>query len=138
MDACHRLPLAAPPSTPACRSQCSAGFGEGGQVDQPGRGRLEAAGAVVERREVFLEVDVEPFASCRFGVRCGPAGELCGYPLPLIPARDLRIEEESVVTAVPRDVDETDQGPIAQPGRDPAQAVGLDLVPPSGYGTPAV
>jgi len=69
---------------------------------------------------VFLEVNVEPFTSCCFGVRCRPADEFCGYPLPLIAARDLRVQEESVIAAVPRDVDEADQDPIAQPGPSPS------------------
>ena len=97
-------------------------------MDQPGRGGLETAGAVGERREVLLEVNVEPFTSCCFGVRCCPAGESGGYPLPLMPARGLRIQEESVIAAVPRDVDEADKCSVAQPGRHPAQAVRPDLV----------
>jgi hypothetical protein len=76
----------------------------------------------------FVAVDLEPLAAR--GVRV-PRGLLDE------PGRDaaaldghLRVEEERLVAAVPRHVDEADQL-VVQTRRHPAEAVRTDLVPPA-------
>lgn len=80
-----------------------------------------------------FKVDVEPFASCCFGVQDSSADDRCGYPTPLVITPDLRIQDKSMIASVPSHIDKADQGAIRQTSGDPAQAVRLNLVPPAGY-----
>ena len=107
-------------------------------MDQSGGSRPEAACAEVERREMLLEVDVEPLTPCRLGMQCSTADERCGYSSPLMLASDLGIDEEGVIAAIPRHVDKADQGAAIQAGCYPAQAVQPHLVPSSGHCVPTV
>jgi hypothetical protein len=80
-----------------------------------------------------FKVDVEPFASCCFGVQDSSADDRCGYPTPLVITPDLRVQEKSMIAPVPSHIDKADQDAIMQTGRDPSQAVRLNPVPPASY-----
>jgi hypothetical protein len=109
------------------------------QVDKPGWGMPEAAGIEVERRQVLLEVDVEPLATCRGGMPDCMTHQSGANALPLMLPGDLGIEEEGVIASVPRHVDKADQAAATlQPSGHPAKAVGPDLVPPPGRGLAAM
>jgi hypothetical protein len=77
-----------------------------GQADQPGWGGPEAARTEVERGQVLAEVDVEPLAARSPRVRDGMSDQGGGNALPLMAADNLGVEEEGVVAAVPRDINE--------------------------------
>ncbi len=110
-----------------------------GQVDQPGWGRPEAAGIEVERRQVLLEIDVEPLATCRLGMPDSMTHKGGANALPLMLNGDLGIEEEGVVASVPRHVDKANQADAALQARGhPAKAAGPDLVPPPSRGLAAM
>jgi hypothetical protein len=86
-------------------------------------GRRESARLVVERPEVRLEIDLQPFALCGPRVRGGNAHELGADPPPLVVWSDLRVEQECVVGAVPGDIHEADEHTAIVPGSDPTEAV---------------
>lgn len=110
-----------------------------GQVDQPGCSGPKAAGIEVERREVLLEVDVEPFATSLLGVPGGMADKRGGNAPPLILTGDLGVEEEGVIASIPHHIDKADQAATRlQPCCHPAKAVRSDLIPPPGHRLPAV
>ena len=102
------------------------------QVDEPGCCGPEATGIEVEPGEMLVEVHVQPLAPGRLGMAGSMADKRRGDPLPLIFGGDLGIEEEGVITPVPCHVDEAGQGAVRLAGGDPAEAVGPDLIPPSG------
>src|SRR5215472_8691783 len=105
----------------------------GGQVNEPGRGGPEAAGIEVERSEVVSEIYMQPLAPGRFGVPGSMANERRGDPLPLVLTGDLGVQEEGVIASIPCHVDKSGQAAVWLAGGDPAKAVGLDLIPPSGH-----
>ena len=110
-----------------------------GQVDQPGCSGPKAAGIEVERREVLLEVDVEPFATSLLGVPGGMADKRGGNAPPLILTGDLVVEEEGVIASIPHHIDKADQAATRlQPCCHLAKAVRLDLIPPPCHRPPAV
>ena len=96
----------------------------GGQVDESGCGRPEAAGIEIERSEVLFEVHVQPLAPGRLGVPGAMADKRRDDPLPLVLAGDLGVEEECVITSVPCHVDKADQAAAWLAGGDPAKTVG--------------
>jgi hypothetical protein len=110
----------------------------GRQVDEPGFAGPEAAGSEVERSEVLFEVHVQPLTPGRLGVPGSTADKRRGDPLSLMLTGDLGVEEEGVITSVPCHVDKADQAAVRLAGGDPAQAVGPDLIPPSGRSPPAM
>jgi len=101
-------------------------------VDQPGSRRPEAARVEVERRQVLLEVDLEPFASGVGGMTDREPHELGADARAAVIRPDGRVEQERMVAAVPGDVDETDQRRAGIPCDDPPEAVRPDTVPPPG------
>ena len=110
-----------------------------GEVDQPGRSGPEAAGVEVQPRQALGEVDVKPVAACRLRVPGSKADKRGRDAPPLMLIRDLGIEEEGVIAAVPRHVDKTDQAAAGTQARgDPAKTVRPDLVPPPGHGLAAM
>ena len=67
------------------------------------------------------------------------SSDLSGDALPLMLAGDLGIEKESVIAAVPCNVDEADQAVIRLQARGhPAKAVRTHLIPPPGRNLPTV
>jgi hypothetical protein len=80
-------------------------------VNHAGRGGPEAARIEVERRKPRLEINVQPLAPSAPGVQNGTANEFGADAPPLEVSPDLRIEQESVVTAVPSDVGKADRLP---------------------------
>src|SRR3954452_11816418 len=69
--------------------------------------RCEAAGVEVERPQVILEVDVEPFATRGARLRDCHRHQLGAYALPSGFVSHDRVKDECVQRAVPGDVDET-------------------------------
>ena len=108
------------------------------EVDQSRRRGAEPAGVDVERRMLGLEVDVEPLASCRLRVMDGSAHDARADAVALPVAPRLGVEEERVIAAIPRDVDEPDEQAVRVACRHPAEAVWPDPVPPAGRGPAAV
>src|SRR5262249_12355290 len=93
------------------------------QVDKPGWGRPEAAGIEVERRQVLLEIDVEPLATRCRGMPDSMTHQGGANALPLMLTGDLGIEQEGVIASVPCDVDKADQAAaIQQASGHPAKA----------------
>src|SRR5438270_4702486 len=79
-----------------------------GEVEKPRRRRNEPARVVVERRETFLEIDLQPIAPGLLRVARGDADDLCADATSLVIGADLRVDQERVVAAVPRNVHEPD------------------------------
>jgi hypothetical protein len=107
-------------------------------VNEPGGGPSEPTSVEVERLELWVEVDVEPLATG--GLRL-PGRELDKArpdAFALEGAVRLGVEQERVVSAVPRDVHEADDRPVGRPGRDPAETVRAYLIPPAVYRPSAV
>jgi len=107
-------------------------------VDEPGGRWSEPASVEVEGLQAWFEVNVKPFAARGLGV---PGCDLQqastdGFVLKL--GVRLRVEKEGVVSAVPGDVHEADDCPVARSGGDPAETVRADLIPPALYGPSAV
>src|SRR5690606_3071844 len=98
---------------------------------EAGVGRSEAAGVEVEAAELGTEVDVQPLAPGGPGVPSRDRDQLGSDAAALMLAAGLRVEQEGVIATVPRHVHEPDQL-IAHAGRDPAETVLADLVPPPG------
>jgi hypothetical protein len=86
----------------------------------------------VERGEVLCEVHVQPLAPGRLGVPDSVADKRRADPVPLMLAGDFGVEEEGMITSVPCHVDKADQAAARLASGHPAQAVGPDLIPPSG------
>ena len=107
-------------------------------MEQPRQSRGEPAGIEVERREVVLEVDVEPLAACVLRMSGGDADELDADASPLVARPHFRVEQERVVATVPGDVREPDEPSVFRSCGDPAQAVRPDAVPPSRFATTSV
>ncbi len=85
---------------------------------------------MVERREILVEIDLHPLASGLLRVARGDADKLDAYALSLVIRADLRVDQERVVTAVPRNVHEPDERSVDGPRGHPAEAVRTDSVPP--------
>ena len=64
-------------------------------MDQPGIRRAKAARIEVEGRQVGLEIDVEPLASCGLGVLRGKAHGSSSYALELVSAAVVRNRPKS-------------------------------------------
>lgn len=90
----------------------------------------EPAGVHIEGPEAWLEVDVEPLAAHRLCLLRCEAHDGSPDAAMLMGASRLRVDQESVVSAIPGDIDEAYEEAILGPGGDPAQAVAVDLVPP--------
>src|SRR3984957_20742507 len=118
----------APNSEPGSARRRSSGRG---QVDEAGWCRAEAAGREVKRRQILLEIDVNPLAARCPGLADGLGDDLSRDALPLAGGCYLRVDQERVVAAVPGHVDESDQRSVRPPRGDPAQAVRPDLIPPA-------
>jgi hypothetical protein len=97
-----------------------------------GRGPKPAR-SQVERREAItvVEVDVDPFAARILGMRHSLTNELRSNAAALVVGAHLRVEQEGVVTSVPRNVDETDRGAVGRSSGNPAETVWPDLLPPA-------
>src|SRR5207244_13443510 len=94
---------------PRATRESSARFGVvGRQMDQAG-GRGPESTAGVERRQLLGEVDVQPLALRRLSVLRGMADDFGRDAAPLEGRGDLRVAQERVIAAVPRDVDEPDE-----------------------------
>jgi hypothetical protein len=104
------------------------------QVDHTGRGGLEPARAQIEDAETIavVEVDVDPLAACALCVQHSLANEFGADAPALMVGADLRVEQEGMVTSVPRYVDETDRGTVGGSSGNPPETVWPDLVPPTG------
>jgi hypothetical protein len=48
---------------------------------------------------------------------------------PLVVRSRLGVEQERMIAAIPGDIDQPDEQTVRSSGRDPPEAVGLDLVP---------
>jgi hypothetical protein len=107
-------------------------------VDQSGGRCSEPASIEVEWLQARVEVDVEPFATRCLGVPGGKLDQASPDTSVLEGSMRLRIEQESVVSAIPGDVRKANDRPISRVGRDPAETVGADLIPPALDGPSAV
>ena len=82
---------------------------------------------------------MKPLATRRLGMPGGKADKRGGDALPLMLTGDFGVEEEGVVAAVPRHIDEAGQAAAGlQACCHPAKAVRPDLVPPPGRGPAAM
>lgn len=93
--------------------------------------RYESARVVVERGKTFVKVHLHPLAPRLLRVPRGDADKVGADAPPLVVGADLRVDQEGVVAAVPRDVDEADERPVIHSRSDPAEAVWAYSVPPS-------
>ena len=109
-----------------------------GEVHKPCLCRNEPARVVVERGKRFVEVDLDPLAPSLLRMVHGVADELGADASSLLVGANFRVDQEGVVTAVPRDVYEADERPIADARRYPAKAVRTDPVPPPSLGSSTV
>jgi hypothetical protein len=101
------------------------------QGNQSGCRLLEAAGIEIERTQVLLEVDVEPFAlggTGFVGRGCDQRGTDTSPPAML---RDHCVQDEGMDTTVPDNVHEADQRAVLR-GTDPAETVALKSFSPVG------
>lgn len=99
--------------------------------DQPCWCLPEATGVEIERTQMFLEVDVEPLAfrgAGFFGCESDKRG--ANPSRPKMPG-DHRVQNEGVCSAVPGNVDESDQIAVL-PRADPTKAVVLKPCSPVG------
>lgn len=99
------------------------------QSNQTGCRFAEATGIEIERAQVLFEVDVKPFAlrGTRFiGCRCD---KRCTNSPSLAMPGDHRVQDESMNSPVPDNVDEADQRAVF-PRADPAEAVALESCSP--------
>src|SRR5205814_435088 len=106
-------------------------------MDQPGVRRAKAARVEVERREVGVEVDVEPLASGGPGVLRREMHGPCSYARALVSAVRLRVDEKRMISAVRHHVDESDHPAAGVAGDDPTETVRTDSIPPADLGVPA-
>src|SRR5436190_22654646 len=97
-------------------------------MDQPGARRVKAARVEVERREVGLEVDVEPLASGGPGVLRRELHGPCSYARALVSAVRLGVDEKRMVSAVRHYGDEADHPVAGVAGGDPSETVRYDSV----------
>ena len=105
-------------------------------MDHTRSGGLKPARGQVEGPETIavLEIDVDPFAARTFGMQCRLSNELRADATALVVGTHLCIEQESVSTSVPRNVDEPDRGAGGAASGNPAEAVCADLLPPTSRG----
>jgi hypothetical protein len=99
------------------------------QGNQTGCRLLEAAGIEIERTQVILEVNVEPFALRGTSFVSRSCDQRAANTSPLAMLGDHRVKDEGVNSAVPDHVDEADQR-AAFPGADPAKTVALKSFSP--------
>jgi hypothetical protein len=93
------------------------------KVDQTCWSRSEAAGVKVERREMILEIDMQPLAT---GGRCvvrRQAYELGRNPSALIWRGHLSVEQKCVIAAIPGDVHESHECAVGQTRAHPAKTM---------------
>ncbi len=91
-------------------------------MHETGAGGDEAAGPLVERHHVLSVVDEQPLAARSADRFLRVADDRGPEALALTGRMRLRVDEERVVRAVPRDVDEPDQNPVLGPGPRPSRA----------------
>ena len=84
-------------------------------------GAVSKTRGVIERREVRLVVHVKPRASASAGESGSLSNELQAESLPTKSSVDSRIEQESVLSAVSREIDESNQA-VASESPDVAEA----------------
>jgi hypothetical protein len=100
-------------------------------MEKPRRRGCEPAGVEIEGFELFLEVDLEPFAAGVLRLLRRDADELSTDASALVVRSHLRVNQERMVAAVPSDVHESDQYPVHQPRGHTTEAVWANPVPPT-------
>lgn len=103
-------------------------------MHEAGAGGEEAADSLVEGHHVLAVVDEQPLAAGGSDRVDGTADDGGSQALMLVGRVGFRVDEERVVCAVPRDVDEADQLTIGCSARNPAEGVRTDPIPPAGFG----
>ena len=83
---------------------------------ESGRRWSEAAGVEIEGLQFRFEVDVEPLATRGLGLPGRQVDEASPDASVLEHGVRLRVEQEGVIAAVPRDVHEADEYTIPPPG----------------------
>lgn len=104
------------------------------QADEAGACESEPTGVLIERGQIGCVVDKKPFASGGACFRDGMQHDSSAEALMLMGWMRLGVNEERVIGAVPRDIDETHELMIGCSRCDPAEGMRADPIPPSSFG----
>lgn len=108
------------------------------EADQPGRRCGEPAGVQAERLQAWLEIDDDPFASRSLRFHYRAFDDLRAQAAALMCRAGLGVDEERMIAAVLRDVDEAHQLTGWNSSRDPPQRMPTNTTPPTTFGSTSV